>query len=46
MEAPEKIYDSSAEVTYEDLEDNSTEHHDKMEFIEDFKSYMEKMKYK
>ena len=29
------------EVTYEDLEGNSTEHHDKMEFIEDFKKYME-----
>lgn len=28
------------EVTYEDLEGNSVEHHDKMEFIDDFKNYM------
>ena len=28
------------EVTYEDLEGNSTEHHDKMEFIETFKNNM------
>ena len=30
------------EVTYEDLEGNSTQHYDKMEFIEDFRSYMKK----
>lgn len=29
------------EVTYEDLEGNSVEHYDKIEFIEDFKKYME-----
>lgn len=29
------------EVTYKDLEDNSVEHYDKMEFIEDFKKAME-----
>ena len=29
------------EVTYEDLEGNSVQHYDKMEFIEDFKKYME-----
>lgn len=29
------------EVTYKDLEDNSVEHYDKMEFIEDFKKIME-----
>ena len=28
------------EVTYEDLEGNSVNHYDKMEFIEDFKNYM------
>ncbi len=28
------------EVTYEDLEGNSAQHYDKMEFIEDFKNYM------
>ena len=28
------------EVTYEDLEGDSTEHYDKMEFIEDFKKYL------
>ena len=28
------------EVTYEDLEGDSTQHHDKMEFIEDFKNYI------
>lgn len=28
------------EVTYEDLEGNSTEHTDKMEFIEDVKNYL------
>ena len=28
------------EVTYEDLEGNSTEHRDKMKFIEDFKNYI------
>lgn len=28
------------EVTYEDLEGNSVQHNDKMEFIEDFKNYM------
>ena len=28
------------EVTYEDLEGNSVQHYDKMEFIEDFKNYM------
>lgn len=28
------------EVIYEDLEGNSAQHHDKMEFIEDFKNYM------
>ena len=28
------------DVTYEDLEGNSTQHYDKMEFIEDFKNYM------
>ena len=28
------------EVSYEDLEGNSVQHHDKMEFIEDFKNYM------
>ena len=28
------------EVTYEDLEGNSAQHYDKMEFIEDFKKYM------
>jgi len=28
------------EVTYEDLEGDSVEHHDKMEFIEDFKNYL------
>lgn len=28
------------EVTYEDLEGNSVQHYDKMEFIEDFKKYM------
>lgn len=29
------------EVTYEDLEGNYVQHYDKMEFIEDFKKYME-----
>lgn len=29
------------EVTYEDLEGNSVQHYDKMEFIEDFKKAME-----
>ena len=29
------------EVTYEDLESNSVQHYDKMEFIEDFKKAME-----
>lgn len=28
------------EVTYEDLEGNSTQHYDKMEFIEDIRNYM------
>lgn len=28
------------EVSYEDLEGNSVQHYDKMEFIEDFKKYM------
>lgn len=28
------------DVTYEDLEGNSTQHYDKMEFIEKFKNYM------
>jgi hypothetical protein len=28
------------EVTYEDLEGNSTQHYDKMEFIEEFKNYI------
>ena len=28
------------EVTYEDLEGDSTQHYDKMEFIEDFKNYI------
>ena len=28
------------EVTYEDLEGDSTQHYDKMEFIEDFKKYI------
>lgn len=28
------------EVTYEDLEGNSVQNHDKMKFIEDFKKYM------
>ena len=28
------------DVTYEDLEGNSTQHYDKMEFIEAFKNYM------
>ena len=30
------------EVTYEDLEGNSTEHRDKMEFIKDFEEYLKK----
>lgn len=30
------------EVTYEDLEGNSVQHYDKMEFIEDFKKAMDK----
>lgn len=30
------------EVTYEDLEGNSVQHYDKMEFIEDFKNYMKR----
>lgn len=30
------------EVTYEDLEGDSTQHYDKMEFIEDFRNYMKK----
>lgn len=29
------------EITYEDLEGNSVQHYDKMEFIEDFKKAME-----
>lgn len=28
------------EVTYEDLEGNSVQHYDKMEFIEEFRNYM------
>jgi ribosomal protein S3AE len=28
------------EVTYEDLEGDSTQHYDKMEFINDFRNYM------
>ena len=28
------------DITYEDLEGNSVQHYDKMEFIEDFKNYM------
>lgn len=28
------------EVIYEDLEGNSTQHYDKMEFIDDFRKYM------
>ena len=28
------------EVTYEDLEGDSVQHHNKMEFIEDFKNYL------
>ena len=28
------------DVTYEDLEGNSVQHYDKMEFVEDFKNYM------
>lgn len=30
------------EVTYEDLEGESTQHYDKMEFIEDFKNYIKR----
>ena len=30
------------EVTYEDLESNSVQHYDKMEFIDDFKKAIEK----
>lgn len=30
------------EITYEDLEGNSVQHYDKMEFIEDFKKAMDK----
>lgn len=29
------------EITYEDLEGNSVQHYDKMEFIEDFKKAMD-----
>lgn len=28
------------EVTYEDIEDDSVQHYDKIEFIEDFKNYL------